>query len=498
MSKKIHLNKSDSLKDIVDQIVNSESDIVTLIVPNFSKLAEVESNFKVLKKLSEATDKKVTVESVDERVVKLAKAVNLEASNPFFAQNRPKKWQDVEEEIFPEADIGNNGENNAVLVSEKKKRKFFFKKKYFISAVFLVLFGVPSFWVATNILPRATIQIITQKSDWSFNDLVSVKKDGDIPSEIFSQKKNAQMVFPATGKKVVNKKASGKLIVYNGYSSEPQKLVATTRFITNDDKILRLVKDIVVPGGKIVDGKITPSSIEADVVADKSGVEYNIASASDLKIPGFKGTPKYAAFYGEIKEPLKGGFSGAMAYPNEADIKSAKNKIAEVLEESINSQLASQLPPNFKMVEGSKKFTLLKTEADPNVNQNNEFSIMAEGEMKVIGFKEKDILVFMTDKMKSDKGQDFIFNNNNLKYGIANADFKNDSISLPIDFTAVVERPIDVNDLRKKIAGKSKVDLKTTIFALPGLASASVTLWPFYVKSIPEDTSSSKVKIEVK
>ncbi len=497
MSKKIHLNKSDSLKDIVDQIVNSESDIITLIVPNFSKLAEVESNFKVLKKLSEATDKKVAVESVDERVVKLAKAVDLEASNPFFAQNRPKKWQDTEERIFPELD-GGDGENNAVLVSEKKKRRFFFRKKYFISALFLFLFGVPSFWVATNVLPSATIQIITQKSDWSFNDLVSVKKDGDIPSETFSQKKNAQMAFPATGKKVVNKKASGKLIVYNGYSSEPQKLVATTRFITNDDKILRLVKDIVVPGAKIVDGKITSSSIEADIVADKPGAEFNIASASDLKIPGFKGTPKYAAFYGEIKEPLKGGYSGAMAYPNDADIKTAKNKIAEVLEDSINSQLASQLPPNFKMVEGSKKFTLLKTEADPNVNQNNEFSIIAEGEMKVIGFKEKDVLVFMTDKMKSDKGQDFIFKNNDLKYGIANADFKNDAISLPIDFKAVVERPIDVNDFRRKIAGKSEIDLKTTISTLPGLASASVTLWPFYVKSVPEDANSARVKIEVK
>ncbi len=496
MSKKIHLNKSDTLKDIVDQIVNSDSDNITLIVPNFSKLAEVESNFKVLKKLSEATDKKLALESVDERVVKVAKNFDLEASNPFFSRNKPKELEEAEEEIFPEIEEEIVGQKTVLASSGRKW--FSFKKKHFIGLAFLVLFSIPSFWVAVNVLPRAEIQIITQKSDWSFNDLVSVHKNGDIASEVFSQKKNAQMVFPATGKKVVNKKAGGKLVVYNAYSSEPQKLVATTRFITEDGKIFRLAQNIIVPGAKIVDGKITSSSIEADVVADKSGADYNVGPVSGLKIPGFKGTPKYAAFYGEIKEPMKGGYSGAVAYPTDADIKNGQAKISQVLEDSINSQLTSQLPADFKMVEGSKKFALLKAEADPNVNQNGEFSIMAEEEVIVVGFKEKNMLALMTEKMKSKEGQDFIFKNHEVKYGIANADFKNEKLSLPVDFKAVVERPINVNDLRKKIAGKSESELKATIFSLPGLASASVTLWPFYVKSIPEDVSSDKVKIDVK
>lgn len=497
MSKKINLNKSDALKDIVDHVVNLESDEITLVVPNFSKISESVTNFKVLKKLSEAMDKKIKIESVDDRVIQLAKEVEIDASNPFFANNRPRRWEEIEASLLPE-DKEEALEKEAAPFKIKPRRGFRLNKKYWVSfAVFLALV-LPGSWLALNVLPRAEIEIITEKADWQFNDLVSVTKGGNITIETISQKKNAQMVFPANGKKAVNKKASGKITVFNAYSSEAQKLVATTRFATPDGKVIRLAKDLVVPGAKIVDGQISPSSVEVDVVADKAGPEYNIGPIDKLTIPGFEGTPKFAGFYGKIEMALKGGFSGSMAYPTEADIKSAQGKIAQVLEEAINNQLTTQLPADFKTVEGASKFTMLKSEVDTEVNDKGEFALAAEGEVTVVGFKEKDVLAFLKEEMRSKLGKDYDFKNHELNYGIAKVDFGSERLSLPIDFKTVAEKPIDVADLRLKIAGKSETELKNIIFALPGLANATVTLWPFYVSSIPVGANNDKVKIDIK
>ncbi len=77
-----------------------------------------------------------------------------------------------------------------------------------------------------------------------------------------------------------------------------------TRFLALDGKIFRLTKGITVPGAKIVEGKIIPSSIEAAVIADQPGEAYNIGPVSRFSIPGLKGTPKYEAFYAESKADI--------------------------------------------------------------------------------------------------------------------------------------------------------------------------------------------------
>ena len=65
----------------------------------------------------------------------------------------------------------------------------------------------------------------------------------------------------------MSQKAQGTLTIYNAYSSAPQTLVATTRFVTPDGKIFRLTNEVTVPGAKITNGQIVPSSINAPIAA---------------------------------------------------------------------------------------------------------------------------------------------------------------------------------------------------------------------------------------
>jgi len=101
-------------------------------------------------------------------------------------------------------------------------------------------------------------------------------------------------------------KASGIITAFNEYGSEPQLLIASTRFLSSNGKIFRTTKDVYVPGAQLNDDEIIPSSIDVEVMADYLGAEYNI-SPSDFTIPGFKGTVKYESLYGKSNTAISGG-----------------------------------------------------------------------------------------------------------------------------------------------------------------------------------------------
>jgi len=343
----------------------------------------------------------------------------------------------------------------------------------------------PLYWLAFTVLPRAEVMIITKKTDWRFNDLVAVEKDGVVPTQVLLEKKNAQITFPAAGKKVVSQKAGGKITVFNAFSSEPQQLVATTRFVTEEGRIYRLVKSVTIPGAKVEENKITPSLIAAEVSADKPGADYNIGPGKKLTIPGFKGSRKYAGFYGESGE-ISGGKIGEVAYPTDDDIKKAKDKVASVLREALALQLPTRLEPGSILVEGAQQFSLTKATVNPETNEAGEFSVIAEGETRAVVFREKDLLAFLENKMKAELGQNYTFKNHQIKYDVARVDFGKVSLSLPVDFSGTAYIPVDVAALRQKIAGKSKTELKDIVFALPGLDKVQASLWPIYVNYVPD------------
>ena len=324
---------------------------------------------------------------------------------------------------------------------------------------------------------------------------MKIEKNSAVPTAVFTEKKNAQLAFPATGKKVVSQKASGKILIYNGYSSAPQQLVATTRFVDSQGHIFRLVKNITIPGAQIENNKIIAASIEAEVAADKPGPDYNIVTGSQLTIPGFKGTPKYKGFYGESLA-ISGGKVGEVAFPTDEDTKKGKERIAQVLEEALKVQLATILSPGVKLAEGGQQFNLIKAAVNPETNEAGEFTIIAEGELRALGFREKDLVLYLEDKMKQDLGGQYAFKEQQLTQDIAKANFTEDSLSLPVDFKGVAWIPAVAEELRQRLAGKSEKEMRELLLQLPALANAEVELWPVYVKGAPENLANISVTVD--
>lgn len=525
---KIHIEKEDDLAQVSQKVFSADADQIILIVPKFSKLARSEDNFHFLKKGLDQAQKTLIVESVDDEVISLARRADLEAQNPFFNRSenndaKPTDSIDVKNESFEE--VGSNDYQKVSgpapqLVADdvfnevdqelkkafkiQKPRRQFSKKPIFTSLV-LILIVAAGAWASFKILPQANVQLTAQKSNWPFSGQVTIDKNAvasdlknlKIPGQIFIQKRNATLAHAASGSKNLNQKAKGKLIIYNNFSSSPQSLVASTRFEAPDGKIFRLDKAVVVPGAQISNSKIVPSSIEVDATADQSGADFNIGPTPKLTIPGFKSTPeKYAGFYGEIKTPFKGGFVGERAYPTDADLQQAKEQSSKNLAASLQALLDSQVPQGFIILKDTPNFTITREEIDTEVNDKGEFTIYQEAELSVMGFRESDLIAALEIKMQEELGSDFTINSHKIDYSPASPEWSGNQMALKVDFSSIAQKPIDIFEVRRQIAGLSEASLKSLIYGIPGLESAKISFWPFWVNSVPENYSKIKINID--
>jgi len=390
-----------------------------------------------------------------------------------------------------------------------RKIKFSKAKKIFFAGLGVaIILGGAGIYLANNYFAKAKISIETKKFDWTFIDSVSADKKvvqiGDneiankqIPAEIFSIEKNFTFSYSASGKKNVQNKAGGKITIYNAFSSSPQSLVANTRFMSPDGKIFRLIDKITIPAAKIVNGKISASSIDAQVIADKAGPEYNIGPQSKFTIPGFEGTSKYTGFYASSQTAMSGGFIGEAAYPTDNDVKNGKADAEKQIKDMTDSALTMQIPQDFKFLDGSKQFAIVKETVNTQTDDKGNFSIFIDAKSSSIGFMESSVveLAEKTAQKSPDFGDAYKIKSYTLEYGAARPDFINGKISFAVTFKGVLEVPVNIDDFKQQVVGKNEQQLKSLAASYDNIQKFSVSFWPVWMKNIPKDIKRISVVV---
>lgn len=538
--KKIFVGKNENVAEVVEKILGSDTEEIILVVPKDSVLGESVSNFHLLKREAESAAKKLLVESVDEEILALAKASRLVASHPLFEGERrssaisdivlrgaargeasegaekaalPQKRKPAEDAAaerrsreIPKVVVKSSTKNAAVAEDAKAetppvrgRRRHFGKKLILATLAAVIVIGV-AVWAVDAFFGRATVTINFKKTPWLYEHAfvadISTKSlnfdKNTLPGELFSSQKNGVKSYPASGVSNVSQKATGKITIYNAYSSEPQTLVATTRFSTPDGKIFRITNQVVVPGAEIKNGSITPASIDTGIVAATSGPEYNLGPVPRLTIPGFKGTPRYAGFYGEIKTATSGGYVGKKMVPTAIDISAAKDKITKDLRDRLLMDISPGSLPGFNILNGAWEINVTKLSVNENTNASGSFSVFAEANIKAIGFKESDLKSFLT-LLVSKNSSNTVLTDMQLNYGQAKPDFKLNILSFNLSARGSLKPAFSPEDFKSEILGQKTEKARTLISGLPGLSDAKISLWPVWLTSIP--SAASRVTI---
>jgi hypothetical protein len=436
----------------------------------------------------------------------LAKGDELSMGILSISQNngqREETEKNISENYF---DLSKKDEENKKNFSVGGVVKFLW---IFIFVILLLATGVAGYFF----LPNAEIKVFPLKKEESMklnllvsndlenmdslqNDAVKLKIETTTEDDVLA------LTFPATSQKGdPNQKAKGVITIYNEFSETSQILVATTRFLSNNDKLFRLVNTVTVPGMKMVGDKIEAGKVEAEVVADESGVDFNIKEA-DFKIPGFKGSSKYDKFYAKLIQETKGGDSsqGELKIVSKEDIAKAKNDTENQLKNILKDKIKNKAGNENVLFDKFLSYEILDYSVFPEdgaVTENFEYQVKMR--VKALSFSAKEIdekiKNFINSRMlaKSVPMELVAFD---ISYENTETDFSKEIIKAELNISAKLKSKIDGDKVAISLAGKNKGELNKIVSAFPEISKIEAIISPNFISNnFPKYLSRIKIII---
>jgi hypothetical protein len=363
-----------------------------------------------------------------------------------------------------------------------------------------VLFLLFSFSV---VFSGATVAVSPRVEELALSQNFSAVKDGsssELPFDLVVISGEENKTIEGGEEEDVSTKAVGTVILYNAFGSLPQRLNIDTRLEGSNGKIYKTKKAIVVPGMK----GGTPGSVEVEIYAAEAGTEYN-SSPLDFKILGFKGTPKYEKFYGRSKGDIKGGFSGKQRQVSDVEKAKLLEELKSALKLKLSQKARDQMPPGFILFKDAV-FLTINEENFNSSSSTNMIPVSVKGTLYGILFEEKALTKKIMEKsFPSDKESDvYIKNIRDFSFSIpggatseeSNNVFENlKAFNFHLSGTSSLIWRVDEAKLANDILGKKKKDFNQILSEYPNIASANLSLRPFWKRSLPEKKESIKVVV---
>jgi hypothetical protein len=388
-------------------------------------------------------------------------------------------------------------------LDEEDREPWHFPKKTAMVIVAVIVLGGIGAYIASAFFDHANITINFKQTPWSYQANFTASKSAvgidpttnTIPAQIFTSTKNVTESFPGSSVQQVSEKAQGTITIYNGYSAATQQLVATTRFLTPDGKIFRLVNSVTVPGETNTNGTLAPASITAPIVADQAGPDYNVGPVAKLTIPGFASDPgREAGFYGVITASTTGGFIGTRATPTAADITAAKASTTAILTADLQGGFSGTYPNNFEIPDGATQVNVTTLTVNTSTDSNGNFTVFGEATLQAIGFDQTAFTNYLLTLAQAQEASS-TFKTISLSYSAVKPNFTTGQVSFALSAQGELEPAFSVAEFTTSVEGQSISDARSTIGALPQLADGEISMWPSWLWTIPSDPSKIHVTV---
>lgn len=318
-----------------------------------------------------------------------------------------------------------------------------------------------------------------------------------IPAELLEFKKTVEKEFTATGEEYVSEKARGKALVYNRYSSSPQKLVATTRFMTEDGALFRLLEAVTVPGANVENGKIVPRAIEVELIADAYGEESNRNGSVTLFLPGLRESAKYEGFYASAPSGFQGGFRGRARVVSKSDRKQAEDSLLKQAHDELRREIARKTPSQFTVINDLIKIRVSELNLPQEKTRLERFQARAEIFAEVLVFRAGDVRAFLADMaLSGDATRKIIDESFSINYSIREFDAAKKRADVALDGNMKTKRVIFENELAPLVRGRKEASIVEALKSREELADFRVAFFPPWIFSAPKDQKKIKFIIE--
>ena len=374
------------------------------------------------------------------------------------------------------------------------------KKVLFGGLIFLVLvlfiFGMMTVFASATLDVTMKTQEVEVQS-MPINTTMENTKE-KIRYEIIKLIKSSNASLNATKEELVETKSKGKIIIFNDFSTEPQRLIVRTRFESPKGLIFRIADSIIIPGKIVKNGVSTPGSIEVEVFADEAGEKYNL-DKTDFTIPGFKNDKnRYKSFYARSSGPMTGGFVGNKKIVLDTERNSALIKLDEELKTSLQKEARTKVTENMVLLEEAIVYEIKDL---PEKEDGSSVVLTREATALIILFDRTNLSDNLIKEYKKNypswtDTSSHIVNLENLKISEKPDPFSvGEDMIFKISGKVVMVADLDVDAMKNKVLGIEKKDVQSVVNGLNGVVSVKATVKPMWKRSFPDDFGKININI---
>ncbi|MBI5138537.1 MAG: hypothetical protein HZA95_01920 [Candidatus Vogelbacteria bacterium] len=377
----------------------------------------------------------------------------------------------------------------------KKGRGIIWKISLLVIVVLLISFGL---WQESYLFSYAKIKIVPRGQNLNLDLIVNASRNLKIAQiSLKTVKLSAEQAstVSATVKKQISEKATGEVIMYNAFDSKPQELVARTRLETPEGKIFRLVKDVIVPGYKVIGGKKIPGSTVTIAQASVPGKEYNIG-LKDFTLPAFKGTGRYGTIYARSKTPLAGGKIENVLVPSDEDLSKTSASIESKLKPMLRESIGNQIPQGYMIFEDGIFYRI-----DDPILSNSGTTLTRKGTIEAILLNKEELTRYIAKKKISEYADEPVnlIGFDGLKINILNKATlepeKLMDVELKIKGNASIVYSLDSDSFRSALSALPKAQYAAVLSKYPAIDTADISFTPNWALNFPSDADRIQVEI---
>lgn len=393
-------------------------------------------------------------------------------------------------------------ENKTEYIIEEKKH---LSKNSIITLwiICIVSFATLLFFLS-SLFAVATLTITPKNQNISLNDTYNITSDKNVSSstlhfQVVTITKKLLKNLETDGEQYIERKATGKAMLYNNFSSSAQRLINNTRLQTKDGLIYKIRESVVIPGIKTVNGVKTPGSVEVEIIADIPGDKYNMKLSDfkgDFTIPGFAGSTKFTAFYGRLSSDMVGGYIGNIKKVSDEKLLAGRNELKTNLKEELIKEVYAKNIDQYILF-NNNYYTQCNDLMDDTTE--GKYTINEECTINAIVFDKNELSSFIAkNKVPNfDKSKVDIMWNDNDSVSISGTTAKLwNETNLKAVFTgpAQVVWDIDEQKILDSIVGQDKSIIGSVIKNNSNyLTEIKAVIRPMWKKTFP--TNSRKIKI---
>lgn len=540
----IYIDIDDEITGIIDKMNASKSKIVSLVLPKRATVLQSIVNMRLLKRAADESKKNVVLITSEASLMPLAGAAKMyvaktlnskpEIPTPPSADDDEETVQEdtepihdteitaatagaiavgalaglppkddmetveLEDDELPEAINAKGADAGTSDKPPKKDDKlkvpnFDRFRLLLIGGVCLLILLIGGFVAANKILPKATIKVGTNATNVNVTANMTIgtttaKLDpttSAVPAKQASIQKTYTQSATATGQLNNGLKATGNVTVTEICTKKPSPISAGVglssnklTFITTD--VLSLTISGFDSNGNIICSGTVP------IKAQQGGAQYNLAANSTFSVSG------YPNLTGTNNSALSGGTDNIVTVVSQSDIDGAKAKIVTdeaTIKQTLSTQLsqAGWYPITGTYNAGAPVVTTSANAGDAAAN----VTVTEVITYTMLGVHQADLKVLVDNNVKT---QIDTSKQNILDEGFSTATYNVQSTTdtsavVTMQTVAVVGPQLNPDAIKTEVAGKKTGDVKSLLQTNPDVTSVDVSYSPFWVTSVPHDTS---------